>query len=95
MSQKISDARFAKMSQRYEQERGEKVKRIKALRLELKSPRASGWTLTRSLQQSGTTPTPQRSPSTSPSITTVSVLSPPLTAGKFQLWRSQWRRERE
>lgn len=36
MSQKISDARFAKMSQRYEQEQGENAKRIKALRLELK-----------------------------------------------------------
>ena len=34
MSQKISDARFAKMSQRYEQ--GETAKRIKALRMELK-----------------------------------------------------------
>ena len=32
----ISDARFAKMSQRYEQEQGENAKRIKALRLELK-----------------------------------------------------------
>ena len=36
MSQKISDTRFAKMSQRYEQEQGENAKRIKALRLELK-----------------------------------------------------------
>ena len=36
VSQKISDARFAKMSQRYEQEQGENAKRIKALRLELK-----------------------------------------------------------
>ena len=36
MNQKISDARFAKMSQRYEQEQGENAKRIKALRLELK-----------------------------------------------------------
>ncbi len=29
MSQKISDARFAKMSQRYEQEQGENAKRIR------------------------------------------------------------------
>ena len=36
VNQKISDARFAKMSQRYEQEQGENAKRIKALRLELK-----------------------------------------------------------
>lgn len=36
MSQKISDARFAKMSQRYEQEQGENTKKIKALRSELK-----------------------------------------------------------
>ena len=33
---KIDDARFAKMSKRYEQEQGENGKRIKALRLELK-----------------------------------------------------------
>ena len=33
---KIDDARFAKMSKRYEQEQGENAKRIKALRLELK-----------------------------------------------------------
>lgn len=33
---KIDDARFAKMSKRYEQEQGENVKKIKALRLELK-----------------------------------------------------------
>ena len=33
---KIDDARFAKMSKRYEQERGENAKKIKALRLELK-----------------------------------------------------------
>ena len=36
VKQKISDARFAKMSQRYEQEQGENAKRIKALRLELR-----------------------------------------------------------
>ena len=36
VSQKISDARFSKMSQRYEQEQGENAKKIKALRLELK-----------------------------------------------------------
>ena len=36
MSQKISDARFAKTSQRYKQEQGKNAKRIKALRLELK-----------------------------------------------------------
>ena len=36
VNQKISDARFAKMSQRYEQEQGENAKKIKALRLELK-----------------------------------------------------------
>ena len=36
MSQKISDVRFTKMSQRYEQEQGENAKRIRALRLELK-----------------------------------------------------------
>ena len=36
MSGKIDDARFAKMSKRYEQEQGENGKRIKALRLELK-----------------------------------------------------------
>ncbi len=36
VSQKISDARFAKMSQRYEQEQGENTKKIKALRSELK-----------------------------------------------------------
>ena len=33
---KIDDARFAKMSKRYEQEQGENTKKIKALRLELK-----------------------------------------------------------
>ena len=33
---KIADARFAKMSKRYEQEQGENAKKIKALRLELK-----------------------------------------------------------
>lgn len=33
---KIDDARFAKMSKRYEQEQGENAKKIKALRLELK-----------------------------------------------------------
>ena len=33
---KIDDARFGKMSKRYEQEQGENEKRIKALRLELK-----------------------------------------------------------
>ena len=31
---KIDDARFAKMSKRYEQEQGENAKKIKALRLE-------------------------------------------------------------
>ena len=36
VNQKINDARFAKMSQRYEQEQGENAKKIKALRLELK-----------------------------------------------------------
>ena len=36
VSGKIDDARFAKMSKRYEQEQGENAKRIKALRLELK-----------------------------------------------------------
>ena len=36
VSGKIDDARFAKMSKRYEQEQGENVKKIKALRLELK-----------------------------------------------------------
>ena len=33
---KIDDARFAKMSKRYEQEQSENAKKIKALRLELK-----------------------------------------------------------
>ncbi len=33
---KIDDARFSKMSKRYEQEQGENAKKIKALRLELK-----------------------------------------------------------
>lgn len=33
---KIDDARFAKMSKRYEQEQGENAKKIKAMRLELK-----------------------------------------------------------
>ena len=33
---KIDDARFAKMSKRYEQEQGETAGKIKALRLELK-----------------------------------------------------------
>ena len=33
---KIDDARFAKMSKRYEEEQGENAKKIKALRLELK-----------------------------------------------------------
>ena len=33
---KIDDARFAKMSKRYEQEQGENAKKLKALRLELK-----------------------------------------------------------
>ena len=36
VSGKIDDARFAKMSMRYEQEQGENAGRIKALRLELK-----------------------------------------------------------
>ena len=36
VSGKIDDARFAKMSKRYEQEQGENAKRIKALRLDLK-----------------------------------------------------------
>ena len=36
MSGKINDARFAKMSKRYEQEQGENGKRIKILRMELK-----------------------------------------------------------
>ena len=36
MSGKIDDARFAKMSKRYEQEQGENGKRVKTLRLELK-----------------------------------------------------------
>ena len=36
VSGKINDARFAKMSKRYEQEQGENAKKIKALRLELK-----------------------------------------------------------
>lgn len=36
VKQKISDARFAKMSQRYEEEQRENTKKIKALRLELK-----------------------------------------------------------
>lgn len=36
VSGKIDDARFAKMSKRYEQEQGENAGRIKALRLELK-----------------------------------------------------------
>ena len=36
VSGKIDDARFAKMSKRYEQEQGENAKRIKTLRLELK-----------------------------------------------------------
>lgn len=35
-SGKIDDARFTKMSKRYEQEQGENAGRIKALRLELK-----------------------------------------------------------
>lgn len=35
VSGKIDDARFAKMSKRYEQEQGENAKKIKALRLEL------------------------------------------------------------
>ena len=36
VNQKINDARFAKMSQRYEAEQGENAKKVKALRLELK-----------------------------------------------------------
>ena len=36
VSGKIDDARFAKMSKRYEQEQGENAKKIKALRLEQK-----------------------------------------------------------
>lgn len=36
VSGKIDDARFSKMSKRYEQEQGENTGRIKALRLELK-----------------------------------------------------------
>ena len=36
VSGKIDDARFAKISKRYEQEQGENAKKIKALRLELK-----------------------------------------------------------
>ena len=36
VARKIDDARFAKMSKRYEQEQGENAKKIKALRLELK-----------------------------------------------------------
>ena len=37
---KIDDARFAKMSKRYEQEQGENAKKIKALRLELKKDKS-------------------------------------------------------
>ena len=36
VSGKIDDARFAKISKRYEQEQGENTGRIKVLRLELK-----------------------------------------------------------
>ena len=36
MSGKIDDARFSKMSKRYEQEQGENATKIKALKLELK-----------------------------------------------------------
>ena len=36
VAEKIDDARFAKMSKRYEQEQGENAKKIKALQLELK-----------------------------------------------------------
>ena len=52
---KIDDARFAKMSKRYEQEQGENAKKIKALRLELKRTRASAWTLTIFLKRYGGT----------------------------------------
>ena len=54
---KIDDARFAKMSKRYEQEQGENAKKIKALRLELKRTRASAWTLTIFLKRYGDTRT--------------------------------------
>lgn len=40
---KIDDARFARMSKRYEQEQGEISAKIKALRLELKRPKDSRW----------------------------------------------------
>ena len=54
---KIDDARFAKMSKRYEQEQGENAKKIKALRLELKRTKANAWTLTFFLKRCGGTRT--------------------------------------
>ena len=57
VSGKIDDARFAKMSKRYEQEQGENAKKIKALRLERKRTRASAWTLTIFLKRYGDTQT--------------------------------------
>ncbi len=54
---KIDDARFSRMSKRYEQEQGEMAQRIKALRLELKKARASRWTWRTFLKRCGSTPT--------------------------------------
>ena len=54
---KIDDARFSKMSKRYEQEQGENAKKSKALRLELKKDELGRWTSTIFLKRCGSTQT--------------------------------------
>ena len=63
VSGKIDDARFAKMSKRYEQEQGENAGRIKALRLELKKLEDKRMDVdTFSWKRCAATPTPPPSP---------------------------------
>ena len=63
VSGKIDDARFAKMSKRYEQEQGENAKKIKALRLEPKKLEDSEWMWTPFWKRCAATQTPPPSPS--------------------------------
>ena len=80
---KIDDARFAKMSKRYEQEQGENAKKIKALRLELKKTGDSARNLIVFLERAGGTPVrhnnqKRRAPAPPPHIQT----SPTKKAGR-------------
>ena len=63
VSGKIDDARFVKMSKRYEQKQGENAGRIKALRLEPKKLEDSEWMWTPFWKRCGATPTLPPSPS--------------------------------